>query len=60
MKTGILILRWSHEVILKKQEPDGTFAHMIFQIQNKKGLQNTIEAATFKFNPEYWNYAKLI
>ncbi len=31
-----------------------------FQYQNKRGYKITIEGLSDKFNPEYWNYAKLI
>lgn len=31
-----------------------------FQFVNKRGYKTTIEGLSEKFNPEYWNYAKLI
>jgi ribonucleoside-diphosphate reductase alpha chain len=31
-----------------------------FQYVNKRGCKTTIEGLSTKFNPEYWNYAKLI
>lgn len=31
-----------------------------FQFINKRGYKTTIEGLSDKFNPEYWNYAKLI
>ncbi len=31
-----------------------------FQFQNKRGYKTTVEGLSSKFNPEYWNYAKLI
>jgi ribonucleoside-diphosphate reductase alpha chain len=31
-----------------------------FQYTNKRGYKTTIEGLSEKFNPEYWNYAKLI
>ncbi|WP_165020458.1 adenosylcobalamin-dependent ribonucleoside-diphosphate reductase [Dysgonomonas sp. ZJ279] len=31
-----------------------------FQFKNKRGYKTTIEGLNDKFNPEYWNYAKLI
>ena len=31
-----------------------------FQYVNKRGYKTTIEGLSDKFNPEYWNYAKLI
>lgn len=31
-----------------------------FQFKNKRGYKTTIEGLNDKFNPEFWNYAKLI
>lgn len=31
-----------------------------FQYSNRRGYKTTIEGLSYKFNPEYWNYAKLI
>lgn len=31
-----------------------------FQFENKRGYKITIEGLSERFNPEYWNYAKLI
>ncbi|MCF0186221.1 MAG: adenosylcobalamin-dependent ribonucleoside-diphosphate reductase, partial [Bacteroidaceae bacterium] len=31
-----------------------------FQFENKRGYKTTIEGLSEKFDPEYWNYAKLI
>lgn len=31
-----------------------------FQFKNKRGYKTTIEGLNSKFNPEFWNYAKLI
>lgn len=31
-----------------------------FQYSNRRGYKTTIEGLSFKFDPEYWNYAKLI
>lgn len=57
---GILVPRWVNEgVIIKNKEADGS-SRYDFQYQNKRGHKTTIEGLSFKFNPEYWNYAKLI
>ena len=45
--------------IIKTVEPDGTKRYD-FQFENKKGYKTTVEGLSEKFNPEYWNYAKLI
>lgn len=46
-------------LIIKAKDPDGT-KHYDFQYSNKRGLKVTVEALDTKFNPEFWNYAKLI
>ena len=45
--------------ILKQTNPDGTKRYD-FQFENKRGYKTTVEGLSEKFNPEYWNYAKLI
>lgn len=57
---GILIPRWVNDgVIIKSREADGS-SRYDFQYKNKRGHKTTIEGLSYKFNPEYWNYAKLI
>lgn len=46
-------------LIIKTYEQDGT-KHYDFQFSNKRGLKMTVEGLDTKFNPEFWNYAKLI
>ena len=45
--------------ILKQINADGTKRYD-FQFENKRGYKTTVEGLSEKFNPEYWNYAKLI
>ena len=45
--------------IIKKVNPDGSKRYD-FQFENKRGYKTTVEGLSEKFNPEYWNYAKLI
>ena len=45
--------------IIKQTNPDGTKRYD-FQFENKRGYKTTVEGLSEKFNPEYWNYAKLI
>ena len=45
--------------IIKQVNPDGTKRYD-FQFENKRGYKPTVEGLSEKFNPEYWNYAKLI
>ncbi|AFL80092.1 ribonucleoside-diphosphate reductase class II [Aequorivita sublithincola DSM 14238] len=57
---GILIPRWVNEgLIIKNRNDDGT-SRYDFQYKNKRGYKTTIEGLSHKFNPEFWNYAKLI
>lgn len=45
--------------IVKQVNEDGTKRYD-FQFVNKRGYKMTLEGLSEKFNPEYWNYAKLI
>ena len=49
----------THGKIIKQMNPDGTKRYD-FQFENKRGYKTTVEGLSEKFNPEYWNYAKLI
>ncbi|NBH90183.1 adenosylcobalamin-dependent ribonucleoside-diphosphate reductase [Parabacteroides distasonis] len=49
----------SKGAIIKSYDEDGN-KHYDFQFKNKRGYKMTIEGLDGKFNPEYWNYAKLI
>ena len=57
---GIILPRWLNKgLIIKNRNEDGT-SRYDFQYKNKRGYKTTIEGLSYKFNPEYWNYAKLI
>jgi len=45
--------------IVKNTNENGTHRYD-FQFENKRGYKTTVEGLSEKFNPEYWNYAKLI
>ena len=45
--------------IIKQANEDGTHRYD-FQFENKRGYKTTVEGLSEKFNPECWNYAKLI
>ena len=49
----------THGKIIKQVNSDGTKRYD-FQFENKRGYKTTVEGLSEKFNPEYWNYAKLI
>ena len=46
-------------LIIKSFMADGS-SRYDFQFTNKRGYKTTVEGLSHKFNPEYWNYAKLI
>ena len=57
---GIVIPRWiDRGLIIKNRTKDGS-SRYDFQYENLQGYKTTIEGLSHKFNPEYWNYAKLI
>ena len=45
--------------LIKSYDSDGR-KHYDFQFKNKRGFKMTLEGLDSKFEPEYWNYAKLI
>ena len=45
--------------IIKQTDENGKHRYD-FQFENKRGYKTTVEGLSEKFNPEYWNYAKLI
>jgi len=49
----------THGKIIKQLNDDGTKRYD-FQFVNKRGYKTTVEGLSEKFDPEYWNYAKLI
>ncbi|HZH72119.1 MAG TPA: adenosylcobalamin-dependent ribonucleoside-diphosphate reductase [Mariniphaga sp.] len=57
---GILLPRSiTKGYIMKNYDPDGN-SRYDFQYINKRGYKTTIEGLSYKFNPVFWNYAKLI
>ena len=49
----------THGIIIKHTNEDGSKRYD-FQFENKIGYKTTIEGLSERFNPEFWNYAKLI
>lgn len=45
--------------IIRALNPDGTHRYD-FQFENRRGYKTTVEGLSEKFNPDCWNYAKLI
>ncbi len=57
---GIMIPKSvSRGKIVKQTNADGTKRYD-FQFTNTRGYKITVEGLSERFNPEYWNYAKLI
>lgn len=57
---GILLPRWVNTgLIIKNRNEDGS-SRYDFQYKNTRGYKTTIEGLSHKFDPEFWNYAKLI
>jgi ribonucleoside-diphosphate reductase alpha chain len=57
---GILLPRWVNEGVIIKNKDDKGNSRYDFQYQNLRGYKTTIEGLSHRFNPEFWNYAKLI
>jgi ribonucleoside-diphosphate reductase alpha chain len=57
---GILLPRSvTHGFIIKSRDEQG-ISRYDFQYVNSRGYKTTIEGLSYKFNPIFWNYAKLI
>ncbi|WP_167610488.1 adenosylcobalamin-dependent ribonucleoside-diphosphate reductase [Maribellus sediminis] len=57
---GILLPRSITKGYIIKSYEDEENSRYDFQYINKRGYKTTIEGLSHKFNPVYWNYAKLI
>ncbi|APZ46287.1 ribonucleoside-diphosphate reductase, adenosylcobalamin-dependent [Polaribacter reichenbachii] len=57
---GILIPRSVENGLIIKSKDEKGVSRYDFQYKNKRGYKTTIEGLSHKFNPEFWNYAKLI
>jgi len=57
---GIFLPRTVETGLIIKSIMDDGSSRYDFQFTNKRGYKTTIEGLSHKFNPEYWNYAKLI
>ena len=49
----------THGKIVKHFDEDGN-SRYDFQFSNKRGFKTTVEGLSYKFDKEFWNYAKLI
>ncbi|MCB1584391.1 MAG: adenosylcobalamin-dependent ribonucleoside-diphosphate reductase [Marinicella sp.] len=57
---GIFLPRSVETGLIIKSFLDDGSSRYDFQFTNKRGYKTTVEGLSHKFNPEYWNYAKLI
>ncbi len=57
---GILLPRWVNDGFIIKNRDEKGNSRYDFQYVNQRGYKTTIEGLSFRFNPEFWNYAKLI
>ncbi|MCL3782288.1 adenosylcobalamin-dependent ribonucleoside-diphosphate reductase [Prolixibacteraceae bacterium JC049] len=57
---GILLPRSVTKGKIIKSKEEGRPTRYDFQYANKRGYKTTIEGLSYKFNPVFWNYAKLI
>lgn len=57
---GIMLPRWVDEGVIIKNRDENGKSRYDFQFKNLRGYKTTIEGLSHKFNPEFWNYAKLI
>jgi len=57
---GILLPRSVTEGWIIKSRDETGASRYDFQYRNSRGYKTTIEGLSFKFNPIFWNYAKLI
>jgi ribonucleoside-diphosphate reductase alpha chain len=57
---GILIPRWVNKGLIIKNKNEEGVSRYDFQYKNQRGYNTTIEGLSHKFDPEFWNYAKLI
>jgi ribonucleoside-diphosphate reductase alpha chain len=57
---GILLPRSVTQGWIIKSHDESGASRYDFQYRNSRGYKTTIEGLSFKFNPIFWNYAKLI
>src|SRR5690606_11666345 len=57
---GILIPRWVNEGFIIKNRDEKGNTRYDFQYVNQRGYKTTIEGLSYRFDLEFWNYAKLI
>lgn len=56
---GILLPRWVNDGFIIRNKDEKGNSRYDFQYVNPRGYKTTIEGLSYRFNPEFWNYAKL-
>lgn len=57
---GLVLPRWVEKgLVIKNRNKNGS-SRYDFEYENKRGYKTRIEGLSHKFDPEFWNYAKLI
>ncbi|MGZ2370974.1 adenosylcobalamin-dependent ribonucleoside-diphosphate reductase [Ancylomarina sp. YFZ004] len=57
---GILLPKSVNKGFILKRKDDEGNTQYDFQYSNKRGFKTTFEGLSYKFDKEFWNYAKLI
>lgn len=57
---GLVLPRWVETGLIIKNRTRNGGSRYDFEYENKRGYKTRIEGLSHKFDPEYWNYAKLI
>ena len=57
---GLLLPRSVQKGLIIKGREESGASRYDFQYENTRGYKTTIEGLSYKFNPIFWNYAKLI
>lgn len=57
---GILLPRWVNDGFIIKNRDEKGNSRYDFQYVNQRGYKTTIEGLSYRFDPVFWNYAKLI
>lgn len=57
---GLVLPRWVEKGLVIKNRDKNGVSRYDFEYENKRGYKTRIEGLSHKFDPEFWNYAKLI
>lgn len=57
---GLVLPKWVTDGFIIKNKDENGNSRYDFQYVNSRGYKTTIEGLSYRFNPEFWNYGKLI